>query len=900
MQSNPPPPGAADQRVWHMLEAPAALDAVGTVADGLSEAEARARLQRDGPNRIPQRRPTPGYLIFGRQFANPLIYALALAAGVSLLIGHVNDSIFIGIVLLINALIGGVEEYRAQRSAQALQDLLRSRAMVIRDGDTREIDAEHAVIGDIVQLESGFRVPADLRLLWAHSLQIDESLLTGESLAVEKDPGWAGEAAAGVGDRLNMAYAGSLVARGRARGVVIATGGRTEVGRLAADLGSATSGEPPLLIRLRKFTRAIGFIALGASFVVAVGGVLLHGYGWTEMFMFAVALAVSAIPQGLPVTITVALAIAAKRMARRRVIVGRLGAVEGLGSCTLIASDKTGTLTRNELTVREARFADGARVEFAGVGYEPAGRASIDGRGARADEDERLAELCRIAALCNEGDLHQDESGAWRWAGDPTDIALISMSHKAGVHRRALLEQLPQVGAIPFEPEHRYAATFHETDEGVLVLVKGAPERVLAMCGIGEGETARLLGIAQEMAESGLRMLALAAGSARGATGGIFDAGDPPEGLRFAGFVGMIDPLREGVLEAVAACRSAGIRVAMVTGDHPVTALAISRELGLAEEDSQVVTGDEVSALSRPQLIERARAARVFARVAPHQKLDIVRAAQAGGDFVAVTGDGVNDAPALRAANIGVAMGRSGTDVAREAADLIITDDNFATIVGGVEEGRIAYDNIRKVTLLLVSTGGAEVTLVALAVATGSPLPLLPVQLLWLNIVTNGIQDKAIAFEPGEGDVLKRRPRPPSQPVFDRIMLINTAFNALVLGVTGFIAFRWMLARGWELEEARNALLLLIVLFENVLLGNVRSESKAALHMSPLKSPLLAVGAALALGVHAAAMHTTLGQRVLGVAPVSPRTWAGLAALALGVFVIIEMQKFVRRRVGIV
>jgi cbb3-type cytochrome oxidase maturation protein len=616
------------------------------------------------------------------------------------------------------------------------------------------------------------------------------------------------------------------------------------------------------------------------------------------MFLFAVALAVSAIPEGLPVALTVALAIGTARMARRGVIVRRLAAVEGLGSCTLIASDKTGTLTCNELTVREIRLPTGKRFEVSGEGFVPEGEVTRDGHEIETGSQPMLDGLASVAVLCNEADLHR-RNGEWIWRGDAVDVALLAMAHKLGWSREASLASHPQVNQLPFEPERQFVATYHQADGATDVFVKGAPERVLAMCDWGAGsdqngasrKIEEMHRLAESMGQKGYRVLALAEGTAP-ATLDPAQAPPEPSHLTFLGLVGMIDPLRPGVRDAVAACREAGVGACMITGDHPVTALAISRDLGLASEPDQVVTGSELAKMSPAEMEQAVKTARVFARVAPHQKLELVNAARRVGHFVAVTGDGVNDAPALRAANIGVAMGKSGTDVAREAAELVISDDNFATIVAGIEEGRVAYDNVRKVIYLLISTGAAEVVLVGLALLAGLPLPLLAVQLLWLNLVTNGIQDVALAFEPSEGDVLGRAPRPTSERIFNRLMIERTIVAALVMGFVGFGAFWWMLRAGWSEDTARNALLLLMVLFENVHIGNCRSETKSALRLSPFRSPILLGGAAIALLLHLGTMFVPLGQKILQVEPVSLTMFACLWALALSVFVAMEVHKW--------
>jgi magnesium-transporting ATPase (P-type) len=909
---------------WHADDVAAVLVAVRGDENGLTAAEAAARLAAVGPNQLPCRGASTVAQLLLRQFCSPLIYLLGAAALVSLLIGHPVDAAFIGVILAINAALGGYQEWRAEQSTRALQKLLRTRAAVVRNGEVQEIVAEGVVPGDVVWLESGNRVPADVRLLAAHGLEVDESLLTGESLAVLKDPAWSGDPATPVSDRCNMAHAGTIVARGRGKGVVVATGSQTEVGRLALDVVGVPPGNPPLIERMERFARAVAVVIVVGVVMVALIGMAVHGYTPAETFTFAVALAVSAVPEGLPAALTVALAIATHRMARRGVIVRRLAAVEGLGSCTLIASDKTGTLTCDELTVRTIRLArgDAARAdlssvrdsaqaaaprgellggeafEVTGEGFAPHGQVLDAGHPVGPGSHDGLDRLARAAVLCNEADLHHRD-GAWVWRGDPTDVALLSLAHKLGRNREATLALHPQVNEIPFEPERRYAATYHRVGAGVRAFVKGAPERVLAMCSWpgGTGPLPSAVAAAEGMAARGYRVLALAEGDAP-------EALDPsqtpstPSGLTFLGLVGMIDPLRPGVREAVAACRAAGIVVCMVTGDHPVTALAIARDLGMAARPDEVVTGRELEGLSAPRLQECIGRARVFARMAPHQKLELVEAARAAGHFVAVTGDGANDAPALRAANIGVAMGKGGTDVAREAADMVISDDNFATIVAGVEEGRVAYDNVRKVIFLLISTGVAEVLLLGLTVASGLPLPLLPAQLLWLNLVTNGIQDVALAFEPGEGDALRRRPRPPREPVFDRLMVARTVVAAAVMGCLGFGAFAWMLHAGWGEVSARNGLLLLMVLFENIHIGNCRSETKSALVLSPLRTPILLIGAVVALLVHVVAMYLPFAREVLQTEPVGLTTWAVLLALALTVLLASEAQKWIwaRRR----
>jgi len=884
-----PPPSSA----WHALSPESVLATLqADVARGLTAAEAAARLRSDGPNVLPAPQVAHPVAIFLRQFRSPLVYVLLAAAVLSLGLGHLTDAGFIGFVLVANAMLGAWQELQAERQSANLQGLLRVRATVLRDAVAREIEASQLVRGDIVALESGDRVPADLRLCESQALAVDASMLTGESVPVAHDAALLCEESAAVADRTNCAFAGTLVVRGRAKGVVVATGLGTEVGRVASTMTGTVAGKPPLTARMERFSHVVAVVVLSAAVLIGVVAVLVHHQSIFTMFTFGVALAVSAIPEGLPVAVTIALAIAARRMASRGAIVRQLPAVEGLGSCSLVASDKTGTLTCNELTAVALQLDDGTRWQVTGVGYQPVGEIRrIDGR-TEADDSALVAAL-RIAAACNEAELLAVD-GAWRTRGDPTDLALLVLAAKGGVDRAAVLAQWPRLAQIAYESERRYAASFHQREAGVWIAVKGAPERVFDMCALEAPQRALLERDVDAMAQRGQRVLALA----EGAFAGEPDAASlntDPVGLRLRALVGLVDPLREGAAEAVRQCHDAGIRVVMVTGDHPLTALAIADELGIAAGPDEVMHGSRVQLESPAQLSEAIGRIKVFARVTPEQKLAIVDAAQAAGHFVAVTGDGVNDAPALRRANIGVAMGRGGTDVARDAADLVLSDDNFATIVAGVEEGRIAYRNIRNVVYLLTAAGIAEVLTVGLAVLAGLPLPLLPVQLLWLNLVTNGVQDVGLAFERGTGDELRVPPRPTREPIFNRLMIQRGVLAGLWMSAVGLALYVWMLNLGRPLDEARNALLLLMVLMQNVDAVNARSETTSVLRLPLHNNPVLLAGIGVALGLHVAAMYVPWLQGVLSVAPPSLFDWLLLPVLAVSLLVLMEAQKYWRR-----
>jgi calcium-translocating P-type ATPase len=842
--------------------------ALASAPRGLGQADAARRLAQFGANALPRAEPPSLASIFLRQFKSPLMLVLIAAALVSMLLGEWPDATFIFAAVAINALVGTHQEHGAERAADALRSLVSPHALVERGGEEREIDAGELVPGDHVLLESGAKVPADLRLVAAQRLSVDESLLTGESVAVVKDAQAVLARDAALAERVNMAFAGTLVRSGRARGIVVATATDTALGRIAASVLGREATTAPLVLRMERFTWFIT-IAVGVAALVVAGVSLARGAALAEVFVLAVALAVASVPEGLPVALTVALAVGMQRMSRRNVIVRRLVAVESLGSCTHIASDKTGTLTVNQLTVRRAQLPGGPVLE---PGAPELGR------------------LARAAVLANEGTLFLRD-GAWIGQGDAVDVALLRMARGLGIDRQAAEQAAPPLAAIPYEPEQAFSASLNAEGGGARAFVKGAPEEVLAMCATPDAQAVRAQ--VHALASEGYRVLALADGPLALGTGESFSR-EHLRGLVFLGLAAMSDPPRPEARAAIEACRNAGIAVSMITGDHPITAFSVARDLGLAREPGEVVTGADVAgALAEGEAVLDAlvAGARVFARVEPQHKTAIVEALQRRGHFVAVTGDGVNDAPALRAAQVGVAMGASGTDVARETADLVLTDDNFASIVAGVEEGRVAYANVRKVIFLLVSTGAAEIVLFMLALAANVPLPLMAVQLLWLNLVTNGIQDVALAFEPAEGDELARPPRAPQERIFNRLMIERVALSALVIGGLAFAVFAWLLSRGVPEDEARNATLLLMVLFENVQAFNSRSETRSAFRHDPLRNKLLLFGTIAAQLVHIGAMYTPGLRQVLGVQPVSLELWAGLLAVSLAILAAMEVHK---------
>jgi len=862
---------------WHALPVERVFELLASSPGGLSTVEARRRAAQDGPNALPAEPGTSLLVLAARQFTSPLIIILSAAAALTFALGDYLDGAIILVVLSFNAVIGSFQEFRAERAVRALHSLLAPRSRVLRDGVEVTIESAGIVRGDVVLLESGARIPADLRLTSANRLSVDESLLTGESATVAKQVGPVAPESA-LADRLDMAYAGTVVASGRGAGVVVAIGQGTELGAIAGLVREAPPVETPLQRRMRGFSRFIA-AAVAALGLAAFGLGVAHGEGPAEMFRVAVAMAVSAVPEGLPVAFTITFALGVRRMAARNAIVRSLPAVETLGSTTVIGSDKTGTLTENRMTVLALWTAGG-------------GRSDVD----RIEQpvSEGIRRLLAAGVLANEAQVTA-EGG---YTGDPTETALLQVAERFGIDAAAERRAWVVKQHLPFEPANQFSGGVFADDGGAVAIVKGAPERVLDMCAwmlAGAREAAldrpRAEAAAAALAAGGLRVLAMASGAVDG--GGAGDGLADRRDLTLLGLVAMMDPPRDGVAEAIAACKAAGIRVVMITGDHAATALAIARLVGVASDDA-VLTGPEIATLDEAGLAHACERVTVFARVAPEQKLRIVEALHRLGHVVAVTGDGVNDAPALKAADIGVAMGRSGTDVAREAADIVLADDNFVSIAAAVEEGRVTFDNIRKVAFFLISTGVAEVIAILTALLLGWPVPFLAVQILWLNLVTNGLQDIALAFEPGEPDVLRQPPRPPREGLLSRVLWERTLLAGLTMAAGTLFVFDWQMDRGESAEAARTAALTTMVLFQGFHLGNARVERQSAFRRSPLANPFLFVCTAGAVAVHIAAVYSPPGREAFQFEPLPLRTWLLLVPVAASVVAVVELHKLVR------
>jgi magnesium-transporting ATPase (P-type) len=894
--------GAAAEQRWHAFAAAEALRALGGSADGLSQAEAERRLSRYGPNRLrppPRRGPLVRFLV---HFHDVLIYVLLAAGMITALLEHwIDTGVILGVVVL-NALIGFIQEGKAERALDAIRGMLSLHASVWRDGHRRKIGAEALVPGDVVFVQSGDRVPADLRLLQVKSLEIEEAALTGESVPVEKrvEP-VAADAA--LGDRSSMAYSGTLVTYGQGKGLVVATGDRTEIGRISSMLAEVEKLTTPLLRQMATFGRWLTVAILAVAGVTFAFGFLVQGYTAGEMFLAAVGLAVAAIPEGLPAIMTITLAIGVQRMAGRNAIIRRLPAVETLGAVTVICSDKTGTLTRNEMTVRTVVTA-GRSFEVSGVGYEPRGVFATDGREVAADDDSVLLEALRAALLCNDAALRQS-GGEWILEGGPTEGALLVVAAKAGLDQRDENGRLPRADLIPFESQHRFMATLHRDHEGGgVIYVKGAPERLLEMCSRerhDDGDRAVDPALWQDQIDRlgarAERVLAVACKPAAGDRGEI-RLEDVAEGLTLLGLFGLIDPPRDEAIAAVDRCQRAGIRVKMITGDHRVTARAIAAQLHLAN-DRDAITGPELDQLDEEELSRVVERVDVFARSSPEHKLRLVKALQAGRQVVAMTGDGVNDAPALKRADVGVAMGVKGTEAAKEAAEMVLADDNFASIAHAVEEGRTVYANLQKAILFILPTNGGEALTIVLAILLGRSLPITAVQILWVNMITAVTLALALAFEPVERGTMERPPRRPDAALLSGSLLARIAYVSGVLVAGTFGLFAWTRAAGADIEVARTVAVNTLVLFEAFYLLNTRylldpSHTREGLVGS--RPVLIAIG--LVVFFQVLFTYVPFMQALFGTAAIDATAWLSIVAVSATVFVAVEIEKAVRRRGG--
>ena len=863
-----PPPWRALDR----MQAAARLSV--DVERGLVASEVVRRTAAHGPNAIVEQGGRSLARMLFEQFTDFMILVLLAAAAVSGVVGDLGDAATILLIVLFNALIGFAQEYRAERAIAELKRMSAAVASVLRDGQRVSLPASALVPGDVVLLEAGGIVPADLRLLESAQLRVDESALTGESVTVEKDAAAKVAADQPLADCVNMAWKGTSIAQGRATGLVVATGMATELGRIAALLQAGTPPPTPLQRRLATFGRRLALVVIAICALLFLLG-LARGEPPVLMFLTAVSLAVAAIPEALPAVVTILLALGARRMAQDRALVRRLPAVETLGSVTYVCSDKTGTLTLNRMTLDRVMVDGQVFTDLAAAARTPAGEA-----------------LFRAVALNNDA----VETPGGHPEGEPTEVALLVGAGGVGFAKAQLEARTPRVQELPFESVRKRMTTFHRSGEGVVALTKGAPESVLACCAWeGDDERRAVAALAETMAAEGMRVLAVAQ-RVWSALPQPLDTGALECGLRFVGLVGLIDPPRPEAAEAVRLCLGAGIRPVMITGDHPATALAIARRLGIVADAAEVMTGAELAGVGDAQLRDRARAISVYARVDPSQKIRIVEALQANGEFVAMTGDGVNDAPALRRADIGVSMGLGGTDVAREASSLVLLDDNFSTIVAAVREGRRIFDNIRKFVRYAMTGNSAEIWTIVLAPLFGLPIPLLPVHILWVNLVTDGLPGLALAAEPPEHGLMRRAPRAPGESLFAHGMGAHIVLFGLLMGVVCLGVQAWAIGAGVEHWQTMVFTVLTLSQMGHVLA--IRSE-RESLFAQGLRSNLPLLGAvALTVAMQLAVIYLPALNALLKTAPLSAAELMVCVAASAVVFIGVECEKFARRRFG--
>lgn len=894
---------------WHHLpreEVETLLESDGN--KGLDTFEVAHRQAHFGPNRLTLKKGKNPLVLFLLQFHQPLVYILLAAALVTFFLQEWVDSGVIFGVILINAIVGFIQESKALKAIEALARSMEGSATVVRAGKKARIPSTEVLPGDLVLLQSGDKVPADLRLLRTRELQIDESALTGESVPVQKQPERLAQETV-LADRINMAYSSTLVTYGTGAGLVVATGDGTEIGEINALIASADTLATPLTRKITQFSGTLLWIILVLAGLTVLAG-WLHGDSLLDTFMAAVALAVGAIPEGLPAAMTIMLAIGVGKMARRHAIIRRMPAVETLGSTTVICSDKTGTLTQNQMTVQEV-CAGGECYEFLGVGYAPQGEVrhgnvTIDPEGHTA-----LIECLTAGLLCNDSRLINND-GQWGIEGDPTEVALISAAVKAGLLQEKIEQDYPRVDTLPFESQHQYMATLHESiaKGEAVIYIKGSVESVLSRCQDAYGEIGTPQALDQErihrqvheMAARGLRVLAFARKVLIDPCQSVTHS-DVCSGLTYLGLQAMMDPPRQEAISAVRACQKAGIQVKMITGDHVVTAAAIARQIGLdgaAESDADgfAISGHMLAQLSDEELVEVAQRTVVFARVSPEQKLRLVEALQAKGHVVAMTGDGVNDAPALKQADIGVAMGVGGTEVAKEAADMVLIDDNFSTIEAAVEEGRAVFDNLVKFITWTLPTNIGEGLVILVAVFAGATLPITPVQILWINMTTAVLLGLMLAFEDKEPGIMERLPRHPETPVLTRVLGLRIGLVSLMLLVGAFGLFEWTLLHGQGLETARTVAVNMFVFGELFYLFNCRSLRYSMFRLGVFSNRWLIVGVTTMITLQMLLTYSPTMNRLFGTAPIGITEWAWILTGGFTIYIVVGTEKWLRRRAG--
>ncbi len=885
---------------WHSESIESVFTLLQTSPDGLSKEEIEKRFDKYGPNQLPESKTRGPFMRFMYQFHNILIYVLIAVSIITAVLGHWVDTGVILAVVILNALIGFIQEGKAENALRAIRQMLSPHAIVIRNAQQVTIQAKDLVPGDIVILQSGDKVPADLRLFQLKGLQIQESVLTGESLAVEKTTDEV-EKDSVIGDRLCMAYSGTIVTHGQGRGIVVETGAQTEIGRISALVSGVESLTTPLLRQMDQFGRWLTVAILGIALITFAFGLLVRDYAVTEMFLAAVSLAVAAIPEGLPAIMTITLAIGVQRMAKRNAIIRKLPAVETLGAVSVICSDKTGTLTRNEMTVRTMATATDL-FELSGTGYDPHGAMLLENSNVRMEEQPLLQEMARAAILCNDSSLEQRNS-EWIVHGDPMEGALLIAGLKAGSDIEMEIKEYPRTDLIPFESEHRFMATLHHDHSNeAFIFVKGAPEQILEMCTYQRSDSGDQpldktywLKKIEALAEKGQRVLAIAFKPADIKQKEL-EFSNVESGLIILGMFGLIDPPREEAVESVQICHKAGISVKMITGDHGATARAIAKKLNLNNTDD-VLTGVELEEMSEDTLRKRVQDVDIYARVNPEHKLRLVRLLQEHGLIVAMTGDGVNDAPALKRADVGTAMGYNGTEAAKEASEMVLADDNFASIAHAVEEGRTVYDNLKKAILFILPTNGGEALIILVAILFGFHLmPLIPVQILWVNMVTAVTLALSLAFEPPEKNVMQRPPRDAKEPILTPYLIWRVSYVSIILMSGTFGLFLWEMEEGMSIEHARTVAVNTLVMFEIFYLFNSRYIADSVLSWEGFTgNRYVLISIAVLIILQLGFTYLSPMQTLFGTAAIDFIIWLRIVLVASSVLFLVELEKYVVR-----
>lgn len=853
-----------------------------TSVEGLTSKETKERIERYGKNTLPKKKKDSIFKIFFNELKDPIVLLLLVAILVSLIAGEIIDAVAIVFIVLIDLIMGTYQENKANNTAEALENLVKQEVKVVRNGEIIKLPSEELTIGDVVILESGDKIAADMRIIEAHNLMVDEAILTGESIQVNKTSDIVNIKDAQITEQDNMLFSGTSVVKGRAKAIVVAIGLSTEIGKIAKSINETKEEKSPLTIRVEKFSKQISVLVLIIAIIITIL-LIYKGEKPNAIFLSVVALAVSAMPEGLPLALTMALTIASNKMAKKNVIVRKLKSVESLGSCTVIASDKTGTLTVNEQTAKKILLPNNQKYQIEGVGYSTKGKVI-------GDNIELAKEIALLGTINNEAIMNDGKI-----VGDSIDVAFLVMGKKLNIKT----DNIKILEIIPYESENKYSAVFYEKDNEVYCTVKGSLEVVKKFCSninlIDEKITSKVLEDQNEkLASDGYRVIAVANGKVKKldkySEHNIKD-------LTFMGMVGFIDPIRKEVVASIDECRTAGIKVLMITGDHPLTAFSIAKELKLTDDYSDVTTGlevDEYFKKGEKEFDEYVKSKCIFTRVTPLQKLEIVESLKRQGEFVAVTGDGVNDAPALKAANIGIAMG-SGTDIARETANMIVIDDNFKSIVAGVKEGRIAYANIRKIILFLISCGLAEVLFFCLSIIFDLPMPLVAIQLLWLNVVTDGIQDFALSFERAEEGIMNEKPRNPKEPLFDKSLFDSILVSGLTIGFVVFMLWHYLIKIiGMDVNIARGYIMALMVFIQNIHVFNCRSEKKSAFNVPIKKNKLILYGVIFSVLLQVIVMEVPLLSSFLKTDRIPFIDLIFLFLLATLVLIVLELYKEIK------